>query len=199
MFSPIHKIEDLIESCEKWEDQPANLQTYPAFQTFMIKQVIRVENRKGILGTAKIANFVEATTKQLTKSLSGELLIQADTIARLTAQLDEQDNQLQQYAGGPPSMVNTGTSSVMSQQNQAMQVEINSLKAAVMVAVAVAAVTSPPAQNRTCPTNKKKSDNDMDPTSTQPFIKRSICRYNHDNYCHSCGYDISKIHDSSNC
>ena len=44
-------------------------------------------------------------------------------------------------------MVNADTSSIMSQQNQAMQVESNSLKAAVMAAATVAAGAPPPAQN----------------------------------------------------
>ena len=92
---------------------------------------------------AKIKNLVEVSTKQSTKILLGELLIQADINALLTAQLDEQDNHV--YFGGPPSMVNTDTSSVMSQQNQAMQVEINTLKAAAMAALIAVAGTPPPA------------------------------------------------------
>ena len=58
------------------------------------------------------------------------------------------------YSDRPPSMVETDTSSVMSQQNQAMQVEINSLKAATMVAAAAAAaVTQPLGANQTCNNN----------------------------------------------
>ena len=49
------------------------------------------------------------------------------------------------YSSGPPSIVNTDTSSVMSQQNQAMQVEINTLKAAAMAALIAVAGTPPPA------------------------------------------------------
>ena len=103
------------------------------------------------------------------------------------------------YSGGPPSMVNTDASSIMSQQNQAMQVEINSLKAIAMAAAVAAAGTPPPAQTRTQPTNNKKSDNYMVATSTHPFSQRSVCRYTHDNYYYSCSYNISKNHNSSNC
>ena len=69
-------------------------------------------------------------------------------------------------------MLNTDTSSVMSQQNQAMQVEIKALKAA---PVAAAAATTPSGANRTCNNNnRKKSDNDMEASSTQPFSQQSV-------------------------
>ena len=81
-----------------------------------------------------------------------------------------------------------------------MQVEINTLKAAAMAAAAVASVTSPPGPNRTRPDNNcKKSDNDTDATSTKPFSQPSVRRYTHENYCHSCGYDVSKNNDGGNC
>ena len=80
------KNDDLIGPCEKWEDRPVNTCTYGDFHQFMIKQVIRTDNRKGTLGTlgtAKIANLVEEPIKQSTKILSGELLVQAETICQL--------------------------------------------------------------------------------------------------------------------
>ena len=69
------KNNDLIESCEKWEDQPANARTYTDFQRFMIQQVIQIENCRGTLGTANIANLVEESTKLSREILSGELLL----------------------------------------------------------------------------------------------------------------------------
>ena len=124
--------------------------------------------------------------------------MQAETIAQITTRFDECDNHM--YSGGPPSMVNTDASSVMSQQNQVMQVVINTLKAAAIAAATAASMTSPSGPNQTRPNNThKKSDNDMEASSTQPFSQRSVRRYTHDNYCHSCGYDIFKNHNSSNC
>ena len=72
--------EELIESCEKWEDQPALARTFNDFCTFMIKQSIRIGGRKGTLGSQNIANLVEDANKQSTEVLSGELLVQAEEI-----------------------------------------------------------------------------------------------------------------------
>ena len=193
------KNDDLIEPCKKWEDQPANARTYADFQRFMIQQVIRFENRRGTLGTANIANLVEESTKISTEILSGELLIQAETIARLGAQLDDR-KQSPPFppSSGVPSMVNTDTSSVMSQQQQAMQVEINSLKAVAVVAAAAAAVVNPSLAR--CQTPKaNQNDTDMEATVAWPYKQRSVCCYTHDNYCHTCSFDIAKNHTSTSC
>ena len=126
--------EELIESCEKWEEQPAHVLTYNDFCNFMIKESIKIGGRKGTLGSQKIGNLVEDANKQSTEVLSGELLVQAEEIQSLRESLDA----MKHLTGGVPSMVNTDTSSVMSQQNQAYQVEIATLRAA-----AAAAATPP--------------------------------------------------------
>ena len=95
------------------------------FFRFFIKQIIRIEGRKGTLATANIANLVEDSIKQATKILSGELLVQVEEIRALRAQVERTT-----VSDGVLSLVNTDTSSVMSNvQYQAMQVEINSLEA----------------------------------------------------------------------
>ena len=55
--------DELTESCEKWEDQPANARTYNDFCVFIIKQIIRIGGRKGTLATQNIANLVEDANK----------------------------------------------------------------------------------------------------------------------------------------
>ena len=102
--------EELTESCEKWEDQPANARTYNGFCNFMIKEIIEIGGRKGTLTSQNIANLVEDTNKQSTKVLSGELLVQAEEIHSLKESLDAM-----KHSTSVPSMVNTDTSSVMSQ------------------------------------------------------------------------------------
>ena len=89
----------------------------------MIKEIIKIGRRKGTLASQNIANLVEDANKQSTEVLSGELLIQAEEIRSLRESLDA----MKHMTGGVPSMVNTDTSSVMSQQNQAYQVEIATL------------------------------------------------------------------------
>ena len=76
--------DELNKSCEKWENSPANARTYADFCCFIIKWIIQIENRKGTLATAKIANIVEESTKQSTKILLGKLLMQAETIRQLS-------------------------------------------------------------------------------------------------------------------
>ena len=40
-----------------------------------MKQIIRIEGRKGTLATSNIDNMVEDSTKQATEILSGEILV----------------------------------------------------------------------------------------------------------------------------
>ena len=56
------KNDEMKIPCEKWGDSPL-VHTYPEFCNFMIKQIIRIEGRKGILATANIVNLVEDSTK----------------------------------------------------------------------------------------------------------------------------------------
>ena len=131
MFSPIYEESGDEWSMCKWDDSTV-ARTYTEFQNFMIKQVIWFEGRKRALSTANIANLVEDSTKQATKILLGELLVQAEEVCVLRAQIE-----CNTVGDGVPSLVNTDTSSVMSSvQYQAMQVEINSLKAAAATATA---------------------------------------------------------------
>ena len=177
------------EPCEKWEDSPLAC-TYTEFGNFMIKQIIRIEGRKRMLATANIANLVENSTKQATEILSGELLVQVEEMCALRAQIERNT-----VGDGVPSLVNTGTLSIMSSvQYQAMKVEIDSLKA--VVATAAAATTT------TTPNNHKKdkcNDNDIAAKAAHPYKQRPVRRYTHDNYCHTCGFDIAEIHSSTHC
>ena len=80
--------------------------------------------------------------------------------------------------------------------------EINSLKAAAVVAaapVAVAAAAVKPllACRRTPKTNQ--NDAGMEPTVAGPYKQRSVLRYTHNNYCHTCGFDIAKGHTKTPC
>ena len=184
--------DELIESCEKWEDQPPLARTFNDFCNFMIKESIKIGGRKGSLASQNIANLVEDANKQSTEVLSGELLIQAEEIRSLKETLDAMKHM--SGSGGVPSMVNTDTSSVMSQQNQAYQVEIATLRAA---AAAAAATPTTVVQKKI--KKDKRNDNDMVATTAHPYKQRSVRRYTHDNYCHTCGYDIADTHSSANC
>ena len=73
-----------------------------------------MEEQKGTLVSTNIANMVEST-KQSTKFLSGELLVQAKT-----ACLDAKDVLPPTYSNSISSSVQTDTLPVMNQQNQAM-------------------------------------------------------------------------------
>ena len=91
-------------------------------------------------------------------------------------------------------MVSTDASSVMSAQNQAMQVKIDSLRAvAVAAAKATTTAVKPPG---TCK-KEIRNDNNIAATSTHPYKKRSVHRYTHDNHC--CSFDITADHVSTNC
>ena len=111
----------------------------------MIKQIIQIEGRKGILATTNIANLVKDSTKQATKILLGELLLQAETIFEFTACLKQTERNTVNQSSGVPSIVSTDPSTVMNAQYQAMQAKINPLKAAATTAsVATTSVVKPP-------------------------------------------------------
>lgn len=118
--------------------------------TYFIKEIIKLDIRKGNLGKINITNIVE-DTKKSTKHLLGKLLAYNDIIDVLTAQLKAQEALPPPtyipppfpLSGGIPSMVSTNTSTVViMQQNQVMQVEINSLKAAAVTQISTAASTA---------------------------------------------------------
>ena len=72
------------------------------------------------MGTTKIKNIVNEPTKQSTKILLEELLVQAETIRQPTARLNETERNLLNHISGFPSMVSTDASSVISARNKAM-------------------------------------------------------------------------------
>ena len=150
------------EPCEKWEDSTVG-NTYENFRKFMIKQIIRIEGRKGTLGTSNIPNLVKASTNQANEIVSGELLVQAEEIRALKALIERSSG-----SDGATSMVNTDTSSVMSSQFQAMKVEIDSLKAAA-AATAAATATKSPNPNK----KDKKNDGNIAATTCTPYKQRS--------------------------
>ena len=88
--------------------------------------------------------------------------------------------------------------SVMSAQNQAIQVKIDSLKAATVVTVTAAKATiasvRPPGTHK----KDKQNDNDISATTTHPYKQKSIRWYTHDNYCYTCGFDITTDYSSVN-
>ena len=157
----------------------------------MIKESIKIGRRKGSLGSQNIANLVEDANKQSTEVLSGELLVQAEEIRSLRESLDAM-----KHLTGVPLMVNTDTSSVMSQQNQVYQVEIVTLRAAAAAAAATTqSVATPPGKHK----KDKRNDYDMAATAAHPYKQQSVRRYTHDNYCHTCWFDIALNHASGKC
>ena len=99
--------DELNKLCEKWEDLPVNTCTYADFRWFIIKQIIWIDNQKRTLGTTKITNLVNESTKQSTKVLLGELLVQVETICQLIVCFDKSEG-------------NSGALFVISAQDQAM-------------------------------------------------------------------------------
>ena len=180
------KNDEMNEPCEKWEDSTL-ARTYMAFREFFVKQIIRIEGRKGTLATANISNMVEDSTKQATKILSGEILVQAEGICELRALMERNAAP----GNGIPSLVDTDTSPVISSQFQAIKVKLDSLKAAATAAAA--------AVKKTDTKKKKQNDNDIPATTINPYKQRPVRQYTNANYCHSCGFDLADKHTSASC
>ena len=98
---------EMNEPCENCEDSIL-ARKYSEFQNFMIKQIIQIEGRKGTLATANIANLVKDSTKQATEIILGELLVQAEEICTLRAQIGRNT-----VYDDVPSLVNTNTLFIM--------------------------------------------------------------------------------------
>lgn len=61
-YIQFQKQADFTDGCEKWNDIAPLLLTWSYFQSFFIKEVIKLENRRRTLGSTNIANVVEEST-----------------------------------------------------------------------------------------------------------------------------------------
>jgi hypothetical protein len=189
---------DLNDAVDRWKEKPPLEKTWAKFKTFFSKETKKNRNRQGTFRAIGLAN---AATQQLGETnrenqqvLTANSIEQNNVIEALVAKIAAMDAAAAAPPPPPtpPAQANAATDA-NAKMMATMMAMMNTMKTggstgATGASEAGAGAGAQTGGNRS--RNRQIRDNDKNG-------KRNTRRYNNDNYCWSCGFDIS--HTSMTC
>jgi hypothetical protein len=182
---------DLNDAVDKWKDKPAIEKTWALFKTFFSKEIKKNRNRQGTFRAIGLANAVTQqqvdTNQENQQILTANSIEQNNVIETLVARIAAMDAAAA-APPPPPAQANAATDA-NAKMMATMMAMMNTMNAGGgpgggAGAGGTGAKTGDHSRNRQVRDNDKNG-------------KRNTRRYNNDNYCWSCGFDIS--HTSASC
>jgi hypothetical protein len=175
---------DLNDAVDRWKKRPAREKTWDLFKKFFHKETKKNRNIQGSFKAIGLANAVTHQLGEINREnqqiLTANSIQQNNVIEALVAKIEAMETAATTPPPPPPPPPSQANAATTANDANAKMMEIMMAMMNKMNAGGAGASAKTGNQSQ----NRQLGDNDKNG-------KRNTRRYNNDNYCWTCGFDIS--------
>jgi hypothetical protein len=175
---------DLNDAVDRWKERGTGEKSWEKFKNFFNKETRKNKNRQGTYKAMGIANAVTQqlveTNRENQQILTANSIEQNNVIEALVTKIESMQAAAATTPPPPPAQANaaTTTTDANAKMMEKMMAMMNTMNAGGGPGTGTSAKTGDRGRNRQLRDNDKNG-------------KRNTRRYTNDNYCWTCGFDIS--------